>query len=334
VYRDGQEIEVDLKLSIGVAGDRIHFDYSGCGPQVGSALNLPPAMMTGTTVIALLGLLGGMDSSGMNSGLLEPISMTIPEGSVLHPSFPAAVGGRAQIASRIMDLANECLSHAIPGVVPAQGEGSPGAFFFNPDVIPGRDGGVLTEIYVSGWGARPDQDGIDGVMSMVMSGFRTASAEVIESEFPIALEGFGFMPDSGGPGRFRGTLSVFRRWRFTRDGHVLIRDVRSDAPAPGRAGGGAGGPSAVTRTVEGVESTLPRQTMIDVRVQAHDVMQHVLPGGGGFGNPLERDLELVLSDILDGKVSVEHAEAVYGVTLSPDGESVDVEATEARRNAR
>ena len=314
VFDDGRDVKVALKIALDIRGDGLTLDFTGTGPQVGNALNVPPDMI-GNFISnnVFLALLGSADVS-INSGLFAPIRVITPEGSVVNPRFPAAVGSRGQLLWRIADLVSAALADAMPERMPAASEGGVSMRVFTPNrsASGGKAGGVLTELYASGWGGRPDQDGIDGVMPLPMAGFQTNSGEIIEQEMPVMLDGFGLVPDSGGPGRHRGGLAVYRRWRFLADGRVMLRTCRVDSRPYGLAGGGEGTPFRAVLIRDGAESELPAQIMLDIPVRAGDVLLHVQPGPGGHGPAAERDPRLVEEDLLDEKITPAYAERVYG----------------------
>ncbi len=153
-----------------------------------------------------------------------------------------------------------------------------------------------------------------------------------ESEFPIVIERYGLVQDTGGAGRLRGGLAIERSWRcLTPDTSLVVRSDRQHHAPYGLAGGGDGAYSAnVLRHPAGEEERLP--PMISTTIQPGDVFHHRTAGGGGFGDPLERDPEAVLADVLDDKVSPEGARARYGVVVR-DGE-IDHAATAERRSTR
>jgi N-methylhydantoinase B len=161
---------------------------------------------------------------------------------------------------------------------------------------------------------------------------RSLPAEMIERECPVIVEGFGFVPDSGGAGRFRGALSVYRKWRFLHEGRVMLRTCRVKSVPYGLAGGNDGTPFAATLGVNGDTTELPRKMLIDTPVRKGEVLLHVQPGAGGYGNPFERDPERVLEDVLDGKLSPAYAERTYGVAVDIQMGKVDVERTRLLRN--
>jgi len=152
---------------------------------------------------------------------------------------------------------------------------------------------------------------------------RTSSAETIEREYPVMVEGFGFVPDTGGAGKYRGALSIYRRYRFLNDGRLLLRTCRTKSVPYGLAGGEDGTPFRAILLSNGGEVELPRQMLIDTPVKAGDVLLHVLPGCGGYGPALERDPRRVLEDVADRKFSAGYAERVYRVAIDPASGTLD-----------
>jgi N-methylhydantoinase B len=320
-YDDGNGTRFDLALTLVVDGRDLTVDLTGSSPQQEGSWNIPPGMPVDIICGPLLGLMPHPELV-VNAGLLNAIELVAPPGTIVNPRFPAAVASRAQALTVLADLMFEALSLALPDRVPAAGEGGFTVFVFSGVSLEGEPPGVLTDLWAGGWGARPASDGIDGVVMISANGFRTSSGEIMEAESPVALEGFGFVPDTGGAGRYRGTMSLFRRIRMQRDGRVMIRTCRPDSVAPGRDGGGPGGSFSASLIRNGVVRELPRHSVLDIEVEAGDVIEHVCPGGGGFGSPRSRLPEHLLADVLDGKVTIAGAARDYGLLV--DVENLEV----------
>jgi N-methylhydantoinase B len=156
-------------------------------------------------------------------------------------------------------------------------------------------------------------------------------AELLEREYPVVIEGFGFVPDTEGPGRHRGSVSVYREWRFRQPAEVLLRTVGLRG-AEGLAGGGRGGDAINVHRSGERETVLSPQAHVHLHVQPGDYVYHKVHGSGGYGEPYERDPELVALDVAEGKISVERARAVYGVVIRPEDMTLDREGTLALRN--
>jgi N-methylhydantoinase B len=265
-----------------------------------------------------------------NCGFFRPVKIVAPPGSVLNPLFPAAVAGRAPLWFRVFDVIYRALADALPGRVPVIGEGGDALH------LSGRrdDGSEFSflDLYFGGWGARPHEDGIDGVAPVFMGSYGSASIELLEAENPVVFDGFGFVPDSEGPGRHRGSLAIWRQWRFLTDAHAMVRTGRLE-PAPGLADGLSGASARSLLLRDGKESELPLRTHIHLDVRRGDAIYHSTAGAGGYGEPFGRDAALVAADVEAGILTPGAAARRYGVAVSSDG-VVDLKATQALRAAR
>src|SRR5207237_10360934 len=160
----------------------------------------------------------------------------------------------------------------------------------------------------------PGADGNDGLANPG-AGMANIPVEVAETEWPIVVERYGLVPDSGGAGRYRGGLAVERVWRAVApDTTVHVRSDRQVHRPYGLAGGGEG--AASSTLIFRADGTLERMPpMFGAVLQPGDVLHHRMPGGGGFGDPRERDREAVLRDVLDEKVSAAAGRELYGVEV-------------------
>jgi len=182
-------------------------------------------------------------------------------------------------------------------------------------------------------GASADHDGEEGV-AHIGANQSNVPIEMIEAEYPIRIEHYGIMPDTGGAGRFRGGLSLVRSYRvLAEEADLNVRSDKRKHPPHGLYGGGAGaGSMNRVHRDKGAAETLPVLLTRTVPMRKGDLFHHVMAGGGGYGNPLERDAALVLKDVIEEKVSRTHAEEAYGVVIAPGSQpAVDAAATEALR---
>jgi N-methylhydantoinase B len=260
-------------------------------------------------------------------GYMRPIHINAPVGTIVNPVLPAACGARGVVGYRVYDAVMGALAQVVPDKVVAPGEGGPSLI-----AIGGYEDGrpfVLAEVLVGCWGARAGRDGLEGV-SNPLANLSNQPVELLESALPLRVHGYGLVPDSGGPGRFRGGLAYERSYELLADEAVLtVRSDRRAHPAYGIHGGEAGAPSSNTIRTPAGERCVPTMPMEALQLRRGDVFHHVSAGGGGSGLPFERDPALVLEDVLEGKVSVEAARERYGVVIV--GGEVDERATgEAR----
>jgi N-methylhydantoinase B len=322
----GNPATLRFQLAMTVQDDRIAFDFAGTDPQAANAINCPFGHMKGVALGTAKTLVAS--AADMNSGFTRAFEVAAPEGSILNPTYPAAVGGRAPTTQTVIELVIDALSQAMPGQAPVMGE--PGDLLH----LSGRDAQgrafTMMDSFFGGWGARPTKDGIDGVAMMQLGSTGLVPAEVIEREHPLVIEGFGYEPDTAGPGAYRGSVAVWRRWRFLAPAHAMLRTSRSSAPREGLMGGRAGSASLTLLTRDGETRELPLQTHLHLELLAGDVMHHVIGGTGGYGDPFARDPQAVVQDVRDEKLTPQAARAGYGVALGAGGE-LDAAATAALR---
>jgi N-methylhydantoinase B len=263
------------------------------------------------------------------AGAMRPITVRTRPGTVTHVVMPGASSMRGITGYRISDVMNGALAQIVPDRVPAAGEGGSTLAFFTGRVE--DEPFVYSELVVGTWGGRPIADGNDGLANPCAS-MANIPIEVAESEWPIFIERYGLVPDSGGAGRYRGGLAVERRWRALLPETLL--QVRSDRQVHRPYGlndglAGAASSNLVFRTDGSLERLPP---MFGTTLRAGDVFHHRMPGGGGWGDPLDRDPEAVVGDVRDEKVTRGAARELYGVVLSGDG-SLDREATSRLRES-
>ena len=323
-YTDGFDEPIRLYVSIRVEGDEMFVDYDGSSPQSERGINV---VLNYTAAYTTFGVKCAISPEVPNNdGSFRPIHVTAPEGSILNALHPAPVGARHIIGHFLPGLIHGALSRAIPERVLAQGADS----LWNTQITGQReDGEPFTYVFFSGggMGARPAGDGLSA--TAFPSGIRGVPAEVIENISPVVMHRREFRPDSEGPGRYRGGFGQEMEIgvRSTSPWTLSAMYDRTRCPAQGIQGGSPGAAGAV-RTTGGKELHPKRQQ----RIGAEERVILSLPGGGGYGDPLERDPDLVARDVEDGLVSVERANDVYGVVLV-EGElcAVDYEATARHR---
>ena len=322
VHGDDDVAPIKVVLTVDVEGDAMTCDFGGTDPQSPSALNVPPS----TVAANLLGNfheLFGIDVPS-NSGLLTPFRIVAPEGTVINPRPPAAVGARSTITNKLSELLLKALGQAMPAHVRAENPTSH-ILVFTPDSEDGTTDEMLFDLWLAGTGARPYFDGLDGPV-----GRRWIMAETMERDARVVLEGYGMLPDTGGAGRYRGGVALFRKWRFLSPGRVWLRNLYAGKGPEGRLGGQPGSAGALFITVGGEVIDYSNRYGGLVRVQPGDVVYQASAGGGGHGDPLVRDPQEVAKDVRDDKVSREAAETLYGVILDADRRA-DEAATERLR---
>lgn len=317
--------DLHMKLTLRVEGDRIAADFTGTCAQVDRALNCPFSFTKAAVAAALKTLIG--PELPMNRGFTESVDVIAPPGSLLNPIFPSAVGGRAVVFYAIYDLVNQALAKAMPADVPAMGEGADLLHFSGTDAS-GNEFAFI-DLFYGGWGARPTKDGIHGVAPVFLGSYGCASAELLEADYPIVVEQFGYVPGTGGAGTYSGSVAVAREWRFLCEGNAMIRSVRLEAP-PSLMGGVRGAAPRTMHTHSGREADLGLKTHVHVHVQPGDRLYHSTAGAGGFGSPHARDVQDVARDVRAGLLDREQALRLHGVCITDAGD-VDPAATDRVR---
>jgi N-methylhydantoinase B len=318
-----------LKVRVAVEGDRITADWAGSSPQVPGGINPSFPFSKSCVYTALRSVMSA--AIPHCEGFTRPITVSAPSGSILNPRFPAPCGARGITGYRMIDCMFGALAQALPDRVTADGSGGSTL----PTIAGYRDGRafVFCETFMGTWGATSGHDGQEGVPHMGANQ-SNVSVEMIESDYPIRIRAYGMVADTGGPGRNRGGLALTREYEILAEQAIL--NVRSDKrrfPPHGLFGGHDGSPSINLINPGAHERVLPVLMTSVARLRRGDVYRHVMSGGGGFGDPLERAPERVLQDVIEDKVSRAHAAAAYGVVVvdGPKGPALDLAATRARR---
>ncbi|MGI8613666.1 MAG: hydantoinase B/oxoprolinase family protein [Nocardioidaceae bacterium] len=268
----------------------------------------------------------------VNEGVVPLIEMLFPpRGTLLTPEFPAPTNARTFVILRLLGVLAGVLAKAVDGRMPADQEAIRYTGVYGRDDS-GRDY-LMREVLGGGAGGRYYADGEDTIH--VVPDSRNLPTEFTESRFPLRVERLGLAVDSGGPGQFRGGLGYDKQIRMLRDAHFMSIADRSILACWGVRGGRAGRPFSVT-----IDPGGPAERQVDALADAEPVRAGELirirtTGGGGWGDPLDRDPGRVLRDVQWGKVSPGAARRDYGVVLAgdPGGElpTVDAAATEALR---
>ena len=324
------EDPVQLAVTATVEDDRIHFDFSECASQLGTGKNVP-LTHTLATVYYCLKMMVDPDLP-TNEGLYRTVTVTAPEGSIVNPRPPAAVSSRNLTSMILADVMMKALGQAVPARAMAAGGPYQGIILGGNDPVRERYF-VDYENFAGGQGASAQDDGMD-VVQITMSNTSNLPIEVMELEFPVRIEGYEIIPDSGGAGKHRGGTGVRRDLRILADDVVLAtRSARQKFPAEGLDGGDSGSLGAYILN-PGKKERRVKSTVSEFPLRKGDLLRVLTPGGGGFGHARERDPDRVLHDVREGKVSPDAARTAYGVVLTDDLSAVDPAATARLRGSR
>jgi N-methylhydantoinase B len=321
-----QDPSLILRATLHVKGDHVVVDFAGTGPQTRGGINCPIESARGAVFSTFRRLV--FSDCPLTTGMMKPIEIKMPKGSLVNPDFPAAVGGRAMTMFLVEDLMHRALAKSMPEKIPVPTERWDLLHFTS--TRPDGSESVVMDALPGGWGARPSGDGPDGISQSAVSDI---PIEILERDQTMVIEEFTLVPDSGGPGRFRGSQAIARTVRYRRPGRLHVRTIKL-VPTPGLAGGQAGAPSLNRFVQEGREVELPRSSYLHLETKPGDRFHHRVNGCGGYGDPLTRDPARVLQDVIDERVTAKGAEEQYGVVIDTRRMIVDEGATAALRRQR
>jgi N-methylhydantoinase B len=319
---------IRVEVTVRVDGDLIEIDYAGSSPATKSGLNAYLPFTRAYARHAVKSIIA--PGVPQNSGAMRPIHVTAPEGCFFAARYPTPSGGRAICVRMIVDSVMGAMAQATPDKVTTASSQLCNSTIGGVDERTGRPF-VYYDLTFGSTGARPTKDGCDGLVS----GFNTGNIpiEIHESVWPVRVEQFGFITDSGGAGTYRGGAAVRRDVRSLASNSRLTNlHDRHDFSPWGLAGGE---PGSVGRIVlnPGADSEDDLHSKSIIEVKEGDVVSFRTCGSGGWGDPLDRKLDAVRSDVLDGFVSEESARTIYGVVLTnSDAREVDSAATERLRD--
>lgn len=334
-FDEGRFDPVLMRLALTIDGDRVIADFAGSNVQVPGVVNSSLAVVGAGVFVALKSTL---DPGGaVNQGAFRPIELRAPAGSIVDVRPDAPAGAHGEVRKRAVSVMLGCLSQIAPELVSGDLCGT--SF---PNSLGGRGGhGARSYVYyespAGGNGGFREADGSSAFVNVDFGNIRSIhNAESLETDMPLLIERSTLRTDSGGAGTTRGGLGMRREIRVTGDEAVYsVLSDRAVVPPYGVRGGGAAAPVAVSIRPADVHHDQPlvtpgKATGLRLRKGARYIMQSA--GGGGYGDPLERDADRVAEDVRAGYVSSEQARSLYGVVMS--GQSVvDQAATGSCRQA-
>ncbi len=327
---------IPVRLAITITGELMHFDFTGTGPKARGPQNMSRNTTLSSCYVAIKHIFPDVP---VNGGTFRPISFHVPAGTLLAAEYPSPCGGYLDPMGRVIDVVFGAMSKAIP-------EKAPAAFFGTIGVVAisgthPRNGGYFVGVfpYPGGYGATQASDGlVNGTPPQSMANFM--SIEMSEHRFPIRFDYYRMRENSGGAGWHRGGCGTEYGFTAWADCNVSAIGDRVDHAPFGIVGGGPAAPNKVEFTTGG-KRWIPelRSKQDKVEFVAGDAIQAASPGGGGFGNALERSLSAVELDLNRGYISREAAEQHYGVVIAEARQQaaghtryqLDADASVARR---
>lgn len=302
--------DVKIKVTVTKKGDGLEFDYTGTSPQVERPVNAPLGVTVAGIYYTLISITD--PTIPVNDGCFRPITLNIPKGSMMNPHRPGPVaGGNVETSQRNVDVIMKAFSQITPDKVPAAGLGT-----MNNITIGGfTDEGEPWTFYETiggGSGGRPVSDGVDGI-HVNMTNTMNTPIETLEVYQPLQFKAYRLRPDSGGPGKYRGGCGIERVWTLTSEKATLsIMAERNKIKPWGLNGGHDGAPGEyILVKADGLEERL--LSKVTIEIYRGDTLIIRTPGGGGYGDPEERERDAILDDIENGLVSPEAAREKYGL---------------------
>jgi len=331
---DHDVISFDRSLRVHVSvtkkGSDILFDFSGSDQQARGPVNVVPGLIKNTCYFGLMAMTDA--SLPFNHGFVDVVKTRFREGTIVCPRPGAPVSYYVPLAYLTADVVLKALGQFIPERAVGSSGGGGGVRIVGTGSKSGKPW-VFMELLDTALGASSKQDGVSLIHGTLGVGqFRPGPIEIHETEFPMRIVRFDVRADSGGPGKFRGGLGCTREYQLLEDAAVRVRgkgEMRSKVPPWGVFGGKPARTGSIA--VNGVE--VP-ETAREAVVQPSDIVRVNMNAGGGYGNPLDRDPELVLGDVLDGYVTLHGARDDYGVVINSNSLTIDTKATRSLREQR
>ena len=316
----GQHIPIAVRVE--VQGDQMTIDLSGVGAQVAGFFNSGATAGRSAAEVAFK-FLTSPTIYPINDGAFRALEIILPPGRIISATKPSAMRFWMTVPMTVVDTIFKALAAACPERVIAGHHADlnvGGVFaFIDPRTNMLRAGGgsaMATGAFGGGWGAKSDEDGTNAAVCLNDGDTHNTPVEASETWAPIVVLERAFRVDSGGPGRFRGGLGIVQAQETLMPGMYQAQVERTQCPPWGLLGGKAGLPNRVGIVRrDGTVERFPSGKVQPLRLEAGESWLSELGGGGGFGNPLERDPEQVLADVRAGYVSVEAARNEYGVAV-------------------
>ena len=320
-----------IHLTVEKQGDRILFDFTGSDAQAKGPVNVVPALIKNTCYFGLMAVID--PNLPFNHGFVSVVETRFREGTIVCPHPGAPVSFYVPLAYLTSDVVLKALGQLYPEKAVGSAGGGGSIRILGTAPTAGRRW-MLMELLDTALGATSRSDGVSLIHGTLGVGqFRPGPIEIHETEFPLRVTRFDVTPDSGGPGKFRGGLGCTREYQILEEAMMPVRGakggLRSRVPPWGVFGGRPA--RSGNLWVNGVEIS---DRAREVALKPGDLVRVDMNAGGGYGNPLDRDPELVLGDVLDGYVTLEGAREDYGVVIDPRTLTIDPAATRALRDER
>jgi 5-oxoprolinase (ATP-hydrolysing) len=332
-------VQLPVRVKVVVEGDELTIDLTGSSGEVPTGYNCP---YEGTTVSAMTFVtrMIFLDEAAypvfvpQNEGMLRPVKVVAPKGSIFNPRYPRACFARFCQVQRAVDLVLRALAPVVPEQITAGNSAHLHFISYSGFNEESQEYWVYLEVDEGSYGGRPARDGLDSVDCLIAN-TRNNPIEELEWRFPMRTERYELRDEPCAAGKTRGGIGMVRVNRFLVDTIVTCEGERHDTDPPwGIFGGHDGVNASMIRNAGTPQEERWPSKVTAARLEAGDTLQITVPNSAGYGDPYDRDPELVLGDVLDGFTTVELAERDYGVVIDPETAELDLDATGELRGRR
>lgn len=308
---------IRIRMRLEKSGQDIRVDFEGTSPRVAGPINAPLAVTASGVYCALKMIIDPDNLIPPNSGAWRAISITAPEDSVVNARYPSpVVYANTEMSHRVCDMVFGAAAAFWPGNVMACSQGTSGVVTFGGSDPDNPRGYVSYEVVKGGMGARPGKDGITAICAGIANTMNTP-VEIVELSFPLRVERYEIVGDSGGPGQFRGGLGVRRSWRvLAGQAEATVCFERTISPPFGVCGGDDAAPAQV-RVIDPEGRATALNSKQSVTLEPGWTVDVIAPGGGGYGPVADRDPAAIRRDLREDYISDDSARAAYGTTPTP-----------------
>ncbi|MBE0520442.1 hydantoinase B/oxoprolinase family protein [Candidatus Bathyarchaeota archaeon] len=321
--------KVKIKVTITIKKNQLIIDYTGTDKQVNGPVNA----VLGVTLSGVYYVLRCLTDPTipMNDGCYRPVEIRVPEGTLMNPTSPAPVaGGNVETSQRNVDVLLKAFAQILPEKVCAACQGT-----MNNIAVGGmnpENGKHWTfyETIAGGFGGRRGIDGVDAIHTHMTNTMNTP-VEAIETVYPIRFLKYELRENSGGAGKWRGGVGLERSWMLLASSATLSVLAERTEISPWGLYGGKSGAKGEYYIIKPNGKRIKLKSKCTVKVEKGDIFVVKTPGGGGYGNPMEREPKLVLHDVLNGLVSLVTAKKDYGVAINSDTMKIDWKSTQLVR---
>ncbi|MEM8754674.1 MAG: hydantoinase B/oxoprolinase family protein, partial [Pseudomonadota bacterium] len=298
-----------IRVALEVAGDRLTLDFAGTASATAGPVNIAPPTAFAAAYVAIKHLFPALPA---NAGVMRPIDVKVPGGSLLAAEFPAPVGGYTETILRMIDVIFAAAAAAKPGLAPAASYGTINALSLAGKRANGKPW-VMFSFYGGGHGASEESDGLNHGNAPISTA-TIPPLEILEAAYPVMFRRWALRPDSAGPGRLRGGHgAVYEIELLEEQAEAFLFGERGRYAPQGAAGGGAAALNRFAYEQEGGEETPAMASKArGMRLKRGQAVRLETPGGGGYGPAAERAPEAVARDVASGLLTEAAADAAYG----------------------